>query len=80
MAKDINKFPGETHLYVLPNAEHTLITGLYTMISNVANFIKSVNNHNPIKRPKFYHNLNDKNGERSQSPFPKTKSNQSLLT
>ena len=39
----MDKIPGEKHLYVMPNTDHSMVTGLYSVLSNVANFINSVN-------------------------------------
>ena len=41
----MDKIPGEKHLYVMPNTDHSMATGLYSAISTISNFINSVNNN-----------------------------------
>lgn len=37
-----DQFTGETHVIILPNAEHTMATNILGMISSVTTFIKSI--------------------------------------
>lgn len=60
----IDKIPGETHLYVVPNTDHSLATGFFNIIGSVGAFIRSVNRDNsPGKRPTFDYHLDESDGE-----------------
>ena len=36
------KMPGETHLTITPNTEHTELEGVYTVLMNMASFVRSI--------------------------------------
>ena len=37
-----DKLKGEKHLVILPNAEHSLATGLFTLLSSMGTFMRSI--------------------------------------
>jgi len=59
-----DKWEGETHLVILPNAEHVLATNLPGALSSITSFIKSVASGNK-KRPTFDYHHNNATGELS---------------
>jgi len=61
-----DKFEGETHLTILPNAEHVLATNLPGALSTVTSFIKSIaSGRKSEERPYFDYNHNNVTGELS---------------
>jgi PhoPQ-activated pathogenicity-related protein len=60
-----DKIPGEKHLFVCPNTEHTLASGFYNVLGGIGAFIRSVNNNNQISagRPEFEYHLDNSDGE-----------------
>ena len=58
-----DRIPGEKHLYIVPNADHTLLTGIISVVSNIAAFINSVNSRIPEVRPTFKSFVDEDNGE-----------------
>lgn len=58
-----NQLGGEKHLLIAPNAEHSLATGLKTVLQTMGAFIRSIAmNHTVDQRPIFEHNVTE-NGE-----------------
>lgn len=59
-----DSFTGESHLLILPNAEHTMATNLLGVLSGVTTFIKSINSgHTTQDRPQFDYTYNNSTGE-----------------
>ena len=58
-----DKIPGEKHLYIMANTDHSMVTGLYTLIYNIAAFVNNVNAKTSEVRPTFKNFVNVKNGE-----------------
>lgn len=49
-----DQLPGEKHLLILPNAEHSMVTGLPDVLPAAAAFMRSIAaGHGPEKRPQF---------------------------
>merc|ERR1712086_604607 len=59
----IDDIPGETHLYVVPNTDHSLATGYYSILGSVGAFIRSVNKNKSSGRPTFDYHLDEEDGE-----------------
>lgn len=58
-----DKFLGETHLLITPNAEHELVTNLPGAASAVTSFIKSIaSGHTSEQRPWFNYTHSKENG------------------
>ena len=47
----------------MANTDHSMVTGLYTLIYNIAAFVNNVNAKTSEVRPTFKHFLNEENGE-----------------
>lgn len=61
-----DKFEGETHLTILPNAEHVLATNLPGALSTVTSFIKSIaSGKKSHERPSFDYSHDPATGELS---------------
>jgi len=61
-----DKFPGETHLTILPNSEHVLATNLPGALSTISSFIKSVASGKTREdRPSFEYHHDNTTGELS---------------
>ena len=59
-----DKFSGESHLLILPNAEHTMATNLPGVLSSVTTFIKSiVSGHTSEQRPRFEYQYCNETGQ-----------------
>jgi hypothetical protein len=44
----------------MPNTDHSMATGIYSVLSNAANFFNSVNKNNDSKaRPTFEHHVDE---------------------
>jgi len=52
---------GEMHLLITPNAEHSLASGIYTVISSLATFVRSIAS-GINQRPNFNYSRNDTDG------------------
>jgi PhoPQ-activated pathogenicity-related protein len=55
-----SKMPGETHLMIANNAEHSMASGIFELIANLANFVSSVSLHGT--RPSFTWDIDLENG------------------
>lgn len=59
-----DKLGGEKHLLIAPNAEHSLATGLKTVLQTMGSFIRSLSmNHTIDQRPVFEHQFVQETGE-----------------
>lgn len=59
-----DSFSGETHMLILPNAEHTMATNLLGVLSSVSTFIKSiVSGHTSSQRPHFDYSYDNHTGK-----------------
>lgn len=59
-----DKIRGEKHLLIAPNTEHSLATGLYSILSGAATFLRSVaTNPNHSSRPNFDYDYDPISGE-----------------
>jgi len=57
------EIPGETHLLIAPNSEHSLATGIPTLTPSLANLVSSVGNgHGTKQRPSFEYAYNEEDG------------------
>jgi hypothetical protein len=55
---------GETHLMITPNAEHSMLTNIWSVLSSCSAFIKSVASGKPREvRPKFTYTQSNSTGE-----------------
>jgi len=58
-----NKMKGEKHLLIVPNAEHSLATGLYTLCSTMGTYLRSVAaGHSSDQRPTFEQSYDNETG------------------
>jgi PhoPQ-activated pathogenicity-related protein len=57
-----DKIPGEKHLLIVPNSEHSLTTGFYDIYSSLGTFVRSIA-HGIKKRPTFEYFVNRETGE-----------------
>ena len=55
--------PGETHIYVVPNTDHSLLTGYYSILGSIGSFIRSVNKNQSSGRPTFEYHIDNEDGE-----------------
>jgi len=61
-----DRFEGETHLMITPNAEHLLLTNIPGAMSAATTFIKSIQSgHTSDQRPQFNYTYNNETGELS---------------
>ena len=59
-----DKFEGEKHLMITPNAEHFLFTNVPGAMSAATTFIKSIQSgHISEERPQFDYTYNNETGE-----------------
>lgn len=61
----IDKIQGEFHIYVVPNTDHSLATGYYSILGSIGAFIRSCNKNNKesAHRPSFQYHLDNTDGE-----------------
>ena len=55
---------GEGHVFIVPNAEHGLVTNLLGVLSSMTTFFKSIINETPL-RPDYSYQYNNLTGELS---------------
>ena len=55
----MDKIPGEKHVFVVPNTEHSLGSGILRALGTIGTFLRSVNNPHSLGRPTFDFKLND---------------------
>lgn len=61
-----DNFTGESHLLILPNAEHSMATNILGVLSSVSTFIKSINTgHTSEQRAHFDYSYDNSTGELS---------------
>lgn len=59
-----DQFVGETHLLILPNAEHTMATNILGVLSSVSTMIKSIaRGHTTQQRPSIEYTYDNATGE-----------------
>ena len=59
-----DKLQGEKHLLIIPNAEHSMATGLYTLLSSIGTFLRSIaHGHTAEQRPTFDQHFDNVTGE-----------------
>jgi len=66
-----DRLKGEKHLIIVPNSEHSLYTGLYSMLSSLGTFVRSLAK-GITERPSFDYQYNPETGELSVT-IPKDK-------
>ena len=54
-----DRIPGEKHVYVVPNTEHSLATGILSALATVGSFLRSVSDEHSQGRPTFNYILNN---------------------
>jgi PhoPQ-activated pathogenicity-related protein len=57
-----DKIPGEKHLLIVPNSEHSLTTGFFDIYSSLGTFVRSIAS-GIEKRPEFEYFVNKVTGE-----------------
>ena len=57
-----DKITGEKHMLIVPNTEHSLLTGFYDIYSGMGTFVRSIA-HGIEKRPTFDYFVNRETGE-----------------
>ena len=59
-----DQFEGETHMLIVPNAEHLLVSNLPGALSSITTFFKSITTgHTTEQRPKFDYFHNPETGQ-----------------
>jgi PhoPQ-activated pathogenicity-related protein len=61
-----DKLQGEKHLIIMPNAEHSMATGIYQSLSAMGTFVRSIA-AGKSSRPTFTYDYNPETGELSVS-------------
>jgi len=57
-----DKIPGEKHLLIVPNSEHSLVTGFYDIYSSLGTFVRSLQ-RGYTKRPTFDYSVDRESGQ-----------------
>ena len=57
-----DKLQGEKHLLIVPNTEHSLLTGFYDIYSSMGTFVRSIAN-GIKKRPTFEYSVDKASGK-----------------
>jgi PhoPQ-activated pathogenicity-related protein len=59
----MDRIPGEKHVYVVPNTDHSLATGILKCLGSIGAFLRSMNSQDSIGRPTYDYHLDNSNGE-----------------
>ena len=64
------KMPGETHLTITPNTEHTEVEGLYSVMMNAATFVRSLILQTPQEERPTFNSTYDKESQTVEVLIP----------